>query len=174
MRVLALSGRPVNAEVQVGNPSPDGRDLREHETEMPVEIVSWLCAADERLSRCCLRALGQRSLAIRGSTAEPAIRGRQTYDLSVPRTRASVSAERFEEARRVGVLLTRARVSARRTQEDVAAELGIPQSRIAKLESGQRQLRFVEGLRLAAAYGIEATALDPAAFEQSSGPGANT
>lgn len=85
----------------------------------------------------------------------------------MPRTRLSVRAQRTEEARAVGRLLAEAREAAGLSQLDAAKRLGVPQSSIAKLELGQRQLRFVEGLRLAQIYGVKPTALEP---EPSSDP----
>ena len=47
------------------------------------------------------------------------------------------------------------------TQLAAARALGVPQSRIAKLESGLRSLSFVEGLRLASLYAMSPSDLDP-------------
>lgn len=79
----------------------------------------------------------------------------------MPRTRATLLAERDASARAVGVRLAQAREQAGLSQDDVARTLGVAQPQIAKLELGLRQLRFVEGLRLAALYGISPADLDP-------------
>jgi transcriptional regulator with XRE-family HTH domain len=79
----------------------------------------------------------------------------------MPRTRLAVLEERDADARAVGRLLAAARERAALSQLDVARAIGVPQSQIAKLELGLRQLRFVEGLRLAALYSIPPTDLDP-------------
>ena len=47
------------------------------------------------------------------------------------------------------------------SQLDAARALGVPQSAIAKLELGLRQLRFTEGLRLATIYGVAPGSLLP-------------
>jgi transcriptional regulator with XRE-family HTH domain len=75
-----------------------------------------------------------------------------------------VRAERTEEARSVGRRVAEAREAAGLSQLQVARRLGVPQSSIAKVELGQRQLRFVEGLRLAEMYDVDATALAPRRF----------
>jgi transcriptional regulator with XRE-family HTH domain len=77
----------------------------------------------------------------------------------MPRTRKSVLDERSDEARSVGRRLAAARERASLSQHQVARALGVPQSQVAKLELGVRQLRFTEGLRLAALYGIQPSAL---------------
>jgi transcriptional regulator with XRE-family HTH domain len=69
--------------------------------------------------------------------------------------------ERAAAARSIGRRLAASRERAGLTQLDAARALGIPQSQVAKLEIGIRQLRFVEGLRLAALYGIKPADLDP-------------
>lgn len=63
--------------------------------------------------------------------------------------------------RRLGSRLAAAREQAGLTQLAAAKMMGIPQSRIAKIELGIRQLGFLEGLRLAEIYGIESRDLDP-------------
>ena len=88
------------------------------------------------------------------------VRGLVTF-AGMPRTRQSVRDQRNEEARDVGRLLAEAREAAGLSQLQVARLLDVPQSSIAKLELGQRQLRFVEGLRLAALYGVLPSALAP-------------
>jgi len=79
----------------------------------------------------------------------------------MPKTRPSVRAERSEQAQGVGRRLAQAREAAGLSQQEAARRLGVPQSSIAKLELGQRQLRFVEGLRLAAIYRIDPAELAP-------------
>jgi transcriptional regulator with XRE-family HTH domain len=80
----------------------------------------------------------------------------------MPRTRASIIGDRAEVGRLVGARLALAREKAGLTQLGAAKALGVPQSVIAKLERGTRQLRFVEGLRLAELYRVECRDLDPA------------
>jgi transcriptional regulator with XRE-family HTH domain len=79
----------------------------------------------------------------------------------MPKTRPSIQAERLDEARLVGRRLASAREAAGISQVEAARELGVPQSAIAKLELGRRQLRFVEGLRLADLYGVAPSLLAP-------------
>jgi transcriptional regulator with XRE-family HTH domain len=79
----------------------------------------------------------------------------------MPRTRPSVQAQRGEEARAVGRRLAETREAAGMSQLEVARRLGVPQSSIAKLELGQRQLRFVDGLRLAAVYRVPPSTFAP-------------
>jgi len=78
----------------------------------------------------------------------------------VPRTRPAVLQERAESARIVGRKLAAARQAAGMSQAEVASHLGIPQSRIGKLELGLRSLMFIEGLRLARLYSVAPRALD--------------
>jgi ribosome-binding protein aMBF1 (putative translation factor) len=80
----------------------------------------------------------------------------------MPRTRSAVLAERAEGARDLGRRLAAAREQAGLSQAAAAKALGIPQSRVAKLELGMRQLGFLEGIRLAALYGVECRDVDPA------------
>jgi len=49
------------------------------------------------------------------------------------------------------------------SQAEAARRLGVPQSQIAKLELGRRQLNLLEGLRLVEIYGISVAELDPRA-----------
>ncbi|HJP89038.1 MAG TPA: helix-turn-helix transcriptional regulator [Candidatus Limnocylindrales bacterium] len=77
----------------------------------------------------------------------------------MPKTSPAVRAERSDEARLVGRRLAAAREAAGLSQLEAARRLGVPQSAIGKLELGQRQLRFVEGLRLAKIYGVAPTRL---------------
>jgi transcriptional regulator with XRE-family HTH domain len=83
----------------------------------------------------------------------------------MPRTRIAVQTARADEARAVGQRLAAAREAAGLTQLAAARRLGVPQTAIAKLELGQRQLRFVEGIRLAGMYGVRPTDLAPLAAE---------
>jgi transcriptional regulator with XRE-family HTH domain len=76
----------------------------------------------------------------------------------MPRTRSTVLAERLEAARGLGTRLAAARTQAGLTQAAAAKALGIPQSRVAKLELGMRQLGFLEGLRLATLYDVDPVA----------------
>ena len=55
--------------------------------------------------------------------------------------------------------LKEARVAAGLRQVDVADALGKPQSYIAKVESGERKVDFVEVLDLCAVIGLDPTAL---------------
>lgn len=73
----------------------------------------------------------------------------------MPRTRSSVLERRAEADRDLGERLAAAREKAGLTQLAAAKALGLPQSAIAKIERGKRQLRFLEGLRLAQLYGID-------------------
>ncbi len=79
----------------------------------------------------------------------------------MPRTRSSVLSERAEGGRRLGERLAAARGQAGLSQLAAARALGIPQSVIAKLELGKRQLLFLEALRLAKLYGIDCGDLEP-------------
>ena len=79
----------------------------------------------------------------------------------MPRTSTAVRTARGEEARGVGRQLATAREAAGLSQQEAARRLGVPQSSIAKVELGQRQLRFVEGIRLAQIYGVRPTELVP-------------
>lgn len=88
------------------------------------------------------------------------------YDPLVPKTRPAVLEQRLESARAVGRKLALAREAAGLSQAEAARRLGVPQSRIGKLELGMRSLMFIEGLRLARLYGVA-----PATFDDlSSGP----
>lgn len=84
----------------------------------------------------------------------------------MPRTRKSILQERIDEAKSVGRRLAAARVRVGLSQEQVARALGVPQSQVAKLEIGARQLRFTEGLRLAVLYRIEPSDLFDVAKSQ--------
>jgi predicted XRE-type DNA-binding protein len=87
--------------------------------------------------------------------------GLHRYDPSMPRTRASVIDHRAEVARAIGRRLAIGRERAGLSQAEAARALEIPQSQIAKLELGIRQLQFIEGLRLAALYSLNPEELDP-------------
>jgi transcriptional regulator with XRE-family HTH domain len=71
----------------------------------------------------------------------------------------AVRTARTEEANAVGRRLAAAREAAGLSQIEAAKRLGVAQSSIAKLELGQRQLRFVEGLRLSEIYGVRPSQL---------------
>ena len=64
----------------------------------------------------------------------------------------SVFTERYERFR---VLLIEARKAAGLTQEDLAGELGRPQSYVSKYERGERRLDVVEFFDVAEAIGID-------------------
>jgi transcriptional regulator with XRE-family HTH domain len=83
----------------------------------------------------------------------------------VPRTKSSVLEGRAAVDRGLGECLARARVGAGLTQLAAARAVGLPQSAIAKMEGGKRQLRFLEGVRLAGIYGVDCRDLDPARGE---------
>jgi transcriptional regulator with XRE-family HTH domain len=57
--------------------------------------------------------------------------------------------------------LAAAREAAGLSQSQAARTLGVPQSRIAKVELGIRHLQFIEGLRLADLYSLSPADLDP-------------
>ena len=61
----------------------------------------------------------------------------------------------------VGQLLGDAREDAGLPQSAAARHLGVPQSRIAKIELGRRQLLFLEAVLLADLYGITLNRIDP-------------
>lgn len=82
------------------------------------------------------------------------------YDLAVPMTRPTVVRQRAESARTVGRKLASAREAAGMSQAEAARHLGVPQSRIGKLELGLRSLMFIEGLRLARLYSVTPEAFD--------------
>ena len=83
------------------------------------------------------------------------------YDRVMPRTRPAVLEERAEIARGLGRRLALAREAAGLSQAQAAKALGVPQSRIAKVELGIRHLQFIEGLRLADLYSLKPNELDP-------------
>jgi Helix-turn-helix len=66
----------------------------------------------------------------------------------MPRTRNSVQIARRTQARSVGRSLALARKRAGLSQARAARALRLPQSAIGRLELGQRQLGYLEGLRL--------------------------
>lgn len=61
----------------------------------------------------------------------------------------------------IGRLLRDARQTAGLRQIDVARELGVTQTRIARLELGHRRLLYVEALAFADLYGVSVLAFDP-------------
>jgi DNA-binding XRE family transcriptional regulator len=83
------------------------------------------------------------------------------YAPAMPETRSSVLLDRAEAARLLGRRLAALREKAGLTQLAAARALSAPQSAIAKLESGRRQLRFLEAVRLAALYGVDCAEFDP-------------
>ena len=66
-----------------------------------------------------------------------------------------------DSARLIGLLLGDAREEAGLPQSVAAKALDGPQSRIAKLELGTRQLQFLEAVVLSDLYGIALERLDP-------------
>lgn len=80
-----------------------------------------------------------------------------------PERAAPESGQRDEAEmhRRVGQLLGDAREAAGLPQSHVARLMGVPQSRIAKLELGRRRLLFIEAVQLAKLYGVPASRFDP-------------
>ena len=57
-----------------------------------------------------------------------------------------------DELHQLRVRLRTARLEARKTQAEVAAALGKPQSFVSKLETGERRASFAEVVRLARIY----------------------
>jgi DNA-binding XRE family transcriptional regulator len=90
----------------------------------------------------------------------------RAYDLGVPRTRSDRAAIRAAEARALGRRVAEARVQAGKSQAEAARALSVPQSQIAKVELGLRQLRFTEGLRLARLYAVAPSDLDPSSSSE--------
>lgn len=78
----------------------------------------------------------------------------------MPRTSSELREDRAQADRRLGERLAAAREKAGLTQLGAAKAIGLPQSAIAKIERGRRQLRFLEGLRLAELFGVECRDLD--------------
>jgi transcriptional regulator with XRE-family HTH domain len=79
-----------------------------------------------------------------------------------PMTEERVGRDLPNDAQRlIGLLLGDAREEARLPQSAAAKALGVAQSRIAKLELGQRQLIFIEALTLCDLYGVALDRLDP-------------
>lgn len=70
-------------------------------------------------------------------------------------------AGRLETEKRIGRLAGDARERAGLSQIDAAAELGVHQSLIAKVEAGQRRLMLSEAVLLAKIYGCQLDALNP-------------
>lgn len=61
----------------------------------------------------------------------------------------------------IGRRLRDARQAAGLRQADVARELGMTQTRIARLELGRRRLLYVEALAFADLYGVSVLSFDP-------------
>ena len=59
-----------------------------------------------------------------------------------------------EDYEQVGARLAAARRAAGLSQTDVGRLLGIPQSRVAKLEAGDRRLQYLEAFEYAELYGV--------------------
>ncbi len=68
----------------------------------------------------------------------------------------SVYSARYTQFRK---LLVDARIAANVTQEELAADLGRPQSYVSKYERGERRLDVVEYLEIALALNIDPAAL---------------
>ena len=64
-----------------------------------------------------------------------------------------------------GPALRELRVGSRLTQDDVAERLGVPQSLVSKLESGERRLKLDEAWAYADALGVPAVELFAAVGE---------
>lgn len=75
--------------------------------------------------------------------------------------RRELTGDRRRLALEIGRRLASARTRAGRSQHEAAAELGLAQSAIAKLEQGNRKLGLLEALDLAAFYGVPPTEFDP-------------
>jgi Helix-turn-helix. len=84
----------------------------------------------------------------------------------MPKIVAARAAARLEDARILGRRLADARSRAGLSQAQAAKALAVPQSQIAKLELGLRQLRFIEGLRLATLYSISPIELGSGVSEE--------
>ena len=59
-----------------------------------------------------------------------------------------------QDYQQVGERLAEARRAAGLSQTDVGRRLGVPQSRVAKLETGDRRLQFLEAFEYADLYGV--------------------
>lgn len=79
----------------------------------------------------------------------------------MPQTRPAVVASRRDLAVQVGQRLAAARTEAAISQAAAAAQLGLAQSAIAKMELGVRLLTFIEALDLANLYGVDPATFDP-------------
>ncbi len=64
-----------------------------------------------------------------------------------------------DRQKRLRELLKAARLSAGLRQVDVAAAIAKPQSHVAKFESGERRLEFIEVLDICSAVGLDARQL---------------
>jgi ribosome-binding protein aMBF1 (putative translation factor) len=76
-------------------------------------------------------------------------------------TASSASSTVWAREALIGARLASARVAAGINQEDAAAQLGVAQSAIAKIETGRRTISFLEAADLADLYGIPLAELDP-------------
>lgn len=79
----------------------------------------------------------------------------------MPTTDPRHLARRAERNVALGRLLAAARTRAGLSQAQAARRLGVPQTRIGKIELGQRAVTFVEGLEFAELYRVEPIELDP-------------
>ncbi len=62
----------------------------------------------------------------------------------------------------VGVRMAAARRAAGLSQTEAGLRLGVPQSRVAKLETGDRRLQYLEAFTYAELYGVSIDAFQPA------------
>jgi transcriptional regulator with XRE-family HTH domain len=69
---------------------------------------------------------------------------------------------------RVGQRLAAARRAAGLSQTDVGHRLGVPQSRVAKLETGDRRLMYIEAFLYADLYGVSIEVFQPNLTDQGS------
>lgn len=65
----------------------------------------------------------------------------------------------LELYRQLGRRLKQRRVALHLRQADIADALRLPQSAISKIETGERRIELAESLRIARAYGLEASNL---------------
>ncbi|MBI3751772.1 MAG: helix-turn-helix domain-containing protein [Chloroflexi bacterium] len=90
----------------------------------------------------------------------------------MPETRPAVMEERAAIARDIGRRLAAARQRAGLSQAAAARALGVPQSQIAKLELGLRQLLLFEAVQLMGLYAVEVRDLiSPPLAERPAMPG---
>ena len=83
------------------------------------------------------------------------------YRSAMPLTGDAILERRIARNMTFGRLAAAARIRAGLTQVEVAKRLGVPQTRIAKIELGKRGITFVEGLELAELYSVRPIDLDP-------------